>query len=188
MERKITENSMTESTGIRAQAATELLGIYGWAFVLIAVFASLIYVYVSLPSSIAPTSCNFSSEFLCNGVTIATYASNGVTVMAVSVTNMLPYNVQNPQMTVSFDGVNTSFASCTPSVVQSGGSATCVITLPQSTTVGQLVSGSIYMSAVNCGLDPKYLATKSCDAPSQTLSGSFTGHTATAGPVALAGT
>ncbi|MGC8478302.1 MAG: hypothetical protein ACP5NE_00005, partial [Candidatus Micrarchaeia archaeon] len=52
------------------QSAMEYLLTYGWAVLLIAIIASLLYLYMVVPHVIVPSSCSFSSGTYCNDLVV----------------------------------------------------------------------------------------------------------------------
>ncbi|MEM3827339.1 MAG: hypothetical protein QXR58_01940, partial [Candidatus Micrarchaeaceae archaeon] len=63
---KISE-SETEETG---QSAMEYLITYGWAVLLIAIIASLLYLYLAVPHIIVSSTCSFVSGAYCNDLVV----------------------------------------------------------------------------------------------------------------------
>ena len=118
-------------------------------------------------------------------INIGTYTSNGITVLTIKVLNLQEYPIGNPALSVHFDNANTSYAACTPTSVAPGNYMICSVDLSSIDSLNQFVSGGLYLSARNCGLNPDYLSTKICgNAPFETFTGGFTGHTTQPVPAA----
>ncbi|MDE1869255.1 MAG: hypothetical protein KGH60_04825 [Candidatus Micrarchaeota archaeon] len=159
----------------KAQAAMEYLVTYGWAVLLLAVAALLLYLYVLVPQSVVPSSCTFTSGAYCNDIVVGTGA-NHVTKLAIFLTNTQLYPLANPALIVGVNNANTTTYPCSPNFVLAGGSVVCMVTLPVQTSLSQFLAGSLYLTGTYCGLSQNYLVTRSCTGQVQTYAGSFTSH------------
>ena len=56
------ETSDAPNNNLKAQAAIEYLLTYGWALLVIAIIASLLYLFITSPPSITPSSCSFAAS------------------------------------------------------------------------------------------------------------------------------
>jgi hypothetical protein len=160
------------------QSAMEYLMTYGWAVLLIAVISSLLYLYITVPHVIVPTTCNFISGAYCNDLVVGSNATTHVSMLAVFLTNTQSYPILNPKLSINVNGVNTSAQACKPNYVLPGGAIICQVQLPVQEALGAFVSGKIYLNASYCGLVSNYTPQGCASAPRQTYIGSFTSHTA----------
>jgi len=160
------------------QSAMEYLMTYGWAVLLIAVISSLLYLYITVPHVIVPTTCNFISGAYCNDLVVGSNATTHVSMLAVFLTNTQSYPILNPKLFINVNGVNTSAQACKPNYVLPGGAIICQVQLPVQEALGAFVSGKIYLNASYCGLVSNYTPQGCASAPRQTYIGSFTSHTA----------
>ena len=164
----------TRETG---QSALEYLVTYGWAVLLIAVVASLLYLYLGVPHIIAPSSCSFISNVYCNDLVVGSNSSTHATTLAVFLTNTQSYPILNPKLFVNVNKTNTSAYPCSPKYVLPGGAIICQVTLPVQTSLGSFLSGSVYLSASYCGFSSNMTQQGCQNAPIRVYSGSFTTHT-----------
>ena len=156
----------------KGQSAIDFLVTYGWALLIISVVLGLLYTYTSLPASIIPGTCTFYSSVSCTDILLN---SNALILYLI---NSQPFPITSPALYAVISSQNSVTTNCIPNLVLPGGSLTCVInSLPVSTPLGALGSGSLYLSAAYCGLANNYMATMNCvTAPTLTYSGSFTAH------------
>ncbi|MCW6160260.1 MAG: hypothetical protein LVQ95_04195 [Candidatus Micrarchaeales archaeon] len=159
-----------------AQSSVEYIVIYGWALITLAIIVAILFYALSIPKTITPNSCTFSSSLLCSDIVIGTNQLTGYTAITFQFTNEQMYNISNPTATVNV-GAGNSTVPCLATLVPPGGSTTCTVQTSLKSTLGQFVSGSIYVSVGDCGLVAGYAATHNCaGAPIETYSGSFSGH------------
>ncbi|MDE1856895.1 MAG: hypothetical protein KGH98_02300 [Candidatus Micrarchaeota archaeon] len=162
---------------MRQQSALEYLVTYGWALVIIAVAAVLLYAYINSPGQVTSSSCNFVQGAYCNDMVLGTNITTHQTVVAFYLTNIQEYPIESPTIYSNVNGTNSTGNACKPNFVLAGGSIICILNLPITTTLGALVSGNVYLKAKYCGLVNIPNSAASCAAaPYQTFLGSFVGH------------
>ncbi|MDE1857407.1 MAG: hypothetical protein KGH98_05025, partial [Candidatus Micrarchaeota archaeon] len=162
---------------VRLQSALEYLLTYGWAILLVAIVSVLLYAYINSPGQIAPSSCNFVDGAYCNDLVIGTNVTTHQTVVAFYLTNIQKYPLESPVIYANLNGTNSTSNACKPNFVLAGGSIICILTLPQKTSIGDLVSGNLYLKARYCGLVAIPTSSTSCkSAPEQVYLGGFIGH------------
>ncbi|MDE1856813.1 MAG: hypothetical protein KGH98_01875 [Candidatus Micrarchaeota archaeon] len=169
---------MAERTNdAKLQSALEYLVTYGWALVIIAVAAVLLYAYINSPGQVTSSSCNFVQGAYCNDMVLGTNITTHQTVVAFYLTNIQQYPIESPTIYANVNGTNSTGNACKPNFVLAGGSIICILNLPVTTTLGALVSGNVYLKAKYCGLVNIPNSAASCAAaPYQTFLGSFVGH------------
>ncbi|MGC8648261.1 MAG: hypothetical protein ACP5SJ_02060, partial [Candidatus Micrarchaeia archaeon] len=127
------------------QSAMEYLLTYGWAVLLIAIIASLLYLYMVVPHVIVPSSCSFFSGAYCNDLVVGTNATTHAAKLAVFLTNTQSYPILHPELFVNVNGVNSSVAPCQPNYVLPGGAIICEVSLPIQESLGSFLAGKIYL-------------------------------------------
>ena len=158
----------------RAQSAVEYLVTYGWAMLLIGVVISLLYLYLIVPGVVASNSCSFLSGAYCVDLVLGSNVTTHSSVMALFITNTQPYPIKDPSLYTSINGVNSTVSECKPDYVLAGGSMICSLPITQTTTLGQFLSGDLYLNATYCGLSS---TPGTCvQAPNETYKGSFGTH------------
>ncbi len=163
----------------KAQSAIEYMTTYGWAIIIISLVVVILFVYTAAPQAIVINTCNFVDGAYCNDMIVATNAITHVTSVGLFLTNIQQYPLKNPELFVSINRVNTTQSKCSPNFVLAGGSILCTVILPVNSTIGEFLSGTIYLNATYCGLSTKsYASTHNCSTGvQQTYIGSFAGHT-----------
>ncbi|MCW6161065.1 MAG: hypothetical protein LVQ97_02675, partial [Candidatus Micrarchaeales archaeon] len=161
----------------KAQSAMEYMTTYGWALLLIAVVAVLLYFYIAVPSTIVPPRCAFIIGASCNDMVFGTSPSHG-TEIGLFLSNNQPYALLNPTLIANINGKNYTFANdCKPGYIPAGGEMICILPLPISSSLNQFFTGSFYLTANYCGLAANTSSKSSCSsAPSQVYKGAFTAH------------
>ena len=159
----------------------EYLMTYGWALMIIAVVAALLYHFFNVPTAIAPPTCSFESGFTCQDLNVNINPANGNTIIYFEATDASAYGYANVAAVASVQGGNTTSSPCVSagSIVPAGGAVVCVLQVPSTSKVsqGQFLTGSLYLTAANCATNPNYLISKSCTgAATQTIVGSYTTH------------
>ncbi|MGC8670035.1 MAG: InlB B-repeat-containing protein [Candidatus Micrarchaeia archaeon] len=163
--------------GIRAQSGLEYLLTYGWALLIISIVVVLLYLYVMVPSHIIQSYCNFVDGAYCNDMIVGTNLSSHATEVAVFLSNIQKYPIVNPKLNIKIDNVSTGAYNCSPNFVLPGGSIICAVPLSIKTDLGTLVTGSMYLNALYCGLSKNYSINHNCSsAPEQVYSGYFNAH------------
>lgn len=144
----------------------EYLTTYGWAILIIAATVSILYYFVSTPSTFVPSSCRFSLGVYCQDLTVG-----GGNVL-LFLTNSQQYTIINPSVTqVSIGGANSlSTTSCLPANVLPGGIILCTVELTQALAPGSSITGSLYFSAITC---PSGNAQSCNSLPTQNYIGTF---------------
>ena len=155
----------------------EYMTTYGWALLLIAVVAVLLYFYIAVPSTIVPSRCAFIIGASCNDMVFGTSSSHA-TEIGLFLSNNQPYALLNPTLIASINGKNYTFANdCKPGYIPAGGEMICILPLPISSSLNQFFTGSFYLVANYCGLAANTSSKSSCSsAPSQVYKGAFTAH------------
>jgi hypothetical protein len=161
----------------KAQSAMEYLITYSWAILIIAVIAAILFIYTSAPANLVSNSCSFVSGAYCNDMIIATNLTTHATTVAFFLTNTQIYAIENPRMFVRVSSTNTTSYACIPNFILAGGSILCTVPVPSNSSIGSLLTGSIYLNATNCGLSSTYATTHNCtNGVQQTYLGNFAGH------------
>lgn len=135
--------------------------------------------FILYPTNAVPGSCSFVTNFMCEDVVVATNSITKQTTMYLNITNEGIYPVEDPALKAQLfnSAYNTTTAQCYPDLVQPGGSMLCVLNLSTQTSYYQDVTGSIYLSVLQCGLAANYTLTGSCaGAPAETVIGTFNSH------------
>jgi len=162
---------------VKAQSAMEYLTTYGWAILIVGIITSLLYLYSTTPSTIVPTSCVFVTGVHCNAMVIGVNPTTHATTIALFLTNSQPYPLANPYLFVKLNGANSTGVSCTPNYALASGSMVCVLPLSKKTSLGQFLSGRLYLNATYCGLQVNYSHSNMCNAsPKETYAGTFQSH------------
>ncbi len=155
------------------QSAVEYLFTYVWAIVLAIIIAAILYFFIIAPSTIVPSSCSFSYGAYCQDMVLGSNTSTSK--VALFLTNTQQYPILNPQISVNISNIGLSTGKCMPSFVLPGGAIICNVTLPtKAISMGTLVSGKLYLSAIPC---PSGNATACSSSQRQTYVGSFNSHT-----------
>ena len=141
------ESSDIPKNNFKAQAAIEYLLTYGWALLVIAIIASLLYLFITSPPSITPSSCAFSASVYCQDII---FSSNSVSSsVALFLTNTQPYAVIAPQIKANFSSGQVT-GTCRPYFVLPGGDIICNVTTSQPMSQGSLASGVLFVSSLPC--------------------------------------
>lgn len=166
------------SVGMRLQSAIEFIITYGWALLILLVMIAVLYFYTTLPNTIVPSSCTFTTTLLCNEIIIGSNALANATYVTISATNLEPYAIEYPQLSFSLNGQNSTEASCFPDIIQPGGTMTCTASITQRTTLFETVAGALVMNISDCSFVPNYTYTKRCtNPPARFITGDYVGHT-----------
>ncbi|MGC8648148.1 MAG: hypothetical protein ACP5SJ_01460, partial [Candidatus Micrarchaeia archaeon] len=160
------------------QSAMEYLMTYGWALLLIAIIASLLYLYIGVPHVIVPSSCAFTFGAYCDDLVVGANATTHASKLAVFLTNTQAYPILHPELFVNVNGVNSSASACQPNYVLPGGAIICEVSLPVQESLGSFLAGKIYLNASYCGLAVNTTPQGCESAPKETYVGSFSAHTA----------
>ncbi len=161
----------------RAQAALEYLTVYGWAILILALAIALLYFYVIQPTLIAGNSCSFTFFVTCQDITLGPNSITHAGILTLLLTNSQQYPIQAPYLFANVNGTNTSKVACSPGFVPSGGSLFCQLTVANSISLNQYISGKIYLNASYCGLGANLTSITSCSSPiTQTFVGTFGAH------------
>ncbi|MGC9011320.1 MAG: Ig-like domain-containing protein, partial [Candidatus Micrarchaeia archaeon] len=154
------------------QSVVEYLITYVWAIALAIIIVTILYSFLISPSIILPSSCSFSYGAYCQDMVLGSNASTSK--VALLLTNTQQYPILNPQVSINISNIGLSTGKCTPSFVLPGGAIICNVTLPmKAISMGTLVSGKLYLSAIPC---PSGNATACSSSQRQTYVGSFNSH------------
>ena len=117
---KIVDTDPAANRRMRTQAAIEYLTTYGWALLIIAIAAILLYIYVLAPSASAPNTCMFNTgEAYCRD---AIFSSNSVgSTVVLIISNQQQYPVASPVFLINVQGTGNVTGTCSPGYVLSGG-------------------------------------------------------------------
>ncbi len=157
--------------GMRAQSALEFLTTYGWSFIIIALFISVVFVLVSSKgvSTYAPSSCYISPSLPC----IAAYASSNSlgSVAIVKFTNQLGTEMSFPAnaITIRFGMTYANYTgNCVPANAFNYQQVTCTVNMPQvHLVVGAELNPSLSLKYALCN-------NKACSAYVYNTSGTAT--------------
>jgi len=159
----------------KAQSAMEYLITYGWAILIIAIAATLLFFYVSAPRVLPPSTCSFVTGAYCNSMVFGTNSVTHNTIVAFFITNTKSVPIEDPTLVININKANSTSYVCSPKYVSPGGSIICQTSyLPGITsTYGQLYLGSIYLSAQTCAGTYPNLCSSTVG---QTFSGTYNAH------------
>ncbi len=170
-----------------AQSSMEYLVTYGFALIIIAVAAGLLYYFLYIPRTSVPNTCTFNQVVYCDDLSAALFGSaTGSGVLYFEATNQGSSALANGIFTLNINGANYTGGTCVGPLQLSistytppGGSMYCGIVLPSNSNLyqGEFVSGTVYLTVKNCGLSANYLVSSACAGGQQTLLGSYSGHT-----------
>jgi len=124
---------------MKAQSAVEFLTTYAWAFLIIALFISVIVILATIknPQEYSPSSCYITPELFCTGSVFSTnYSSSTFAIMFKN--NMgVPLSFPQNSFFVYSPSLNYSYAgTCNPSYLPKDGIETCIAKIPKTYTVG----------------------------------------------------
>jgi hypothetical protein len=89
-------------------------------------------------------------------------------------TNTQQYPILNPEISINISNIGLVNGRCLPSYVLSGGAIICNVTMPtKAISMGTLVSGKLYLSAIPC---PSGNATTCTSSQRETYIGNFNSH------------
>jgi hypothetical protein len=168
---------MKSQTSYRAQSAIEFVTSYSWLLLIIAIVLILLYMFIGAPSTVVPSACSFENGVYCNDIILAANTSTHTTKLLLLMTNTQPYPIANPSMYAQINGVNTSVASCEPSLANAGSQLFCIVALPLNSSLNAFVTGQVYLNAKYCGLPGSPVSKGSCPVyQEETYTGEFSAH------------
>ena len=149
------------------------MSIYGFAILSIAIFVTILYFFLSVPSSSIPNQCSFSGYFLCKDIAIG---SNSVSSRAVFLfTNIQQYAIANVVVTINMSNVGSYSSKCSPNIILPGGDLECVINFGVKIIPNQLAKGTLSLNDKIC----TSISGNQCGPTvSQSFGGTFTTHIA----------
>ena len=135
---------------LRQQSAFEFITTYGWAILILAVVLAMLYYFVGIPSTAAPSQCKFLYGTNCQGV-IAT-ATGGTTKLTMVITNSQTYPILYPMIKLATDSYGNVSAACLPnnSLIQPGSEIICNMTIPTYVSPGTTLTGTMYLNITTC--------------------------------------
>ena len=101
----------------RGQSSVEYLSTYGWAFLIMGIVVSIIYLYVSEPALLVTNSCNFISGLYCQEIALMTNTVTHNTTAVLFFTNSNPYPLNGISSYARINNMNTTSGQCYPSNV-----------------------------------------------------------------------
>jgi len=124
---------------MKAQSALEFLTTYAWAFLIIALFISVIVILTTIknPQEYSPSSCYITPELLCSGSVFSTNYSSST--FAITFKNSLGVPLSFPQNSffVYAPSLNYSYTgTCNPSYLPKDGIETCIAKITKTYAVG----------------------------------------------------
>ena len=124
---------------MKAQSALEFLTTYAWAFLIIALFISVIVILTTIknPQEYSPSSCYITPELLCSGSVFSTNYSSST--FAITFKNSLGVPLSFPQNSffVYAPSLNYSYTgTCNPSYLTKDGIETCIAKITKTYAVG----------------------------------------------------
>ncbi|MGC8629305.1 MAG: hypothetical protein ACP5T4_03820, partial [Candidatus Micrarchaeia archaeon] len=117
---------------MRSQSALEFLTTYGWSFIIIAMFLSMVLVLVSSKgaTAYAPSSCYISPSLPC---TTAYFASNSIGTLATIIfTNQLGTELLFPQNSITIKATLSSgnyTGTCVPALANDNAKVVCTASM-----------------------------------------------------------
>lgn len=162
---------MSKKTERGAQSSVELLASYGYAVLIIIIVASVLYILITVPSSIPSNQCSFSQYLTCKDVILVSNATSARAVFLLS--NSQQYSIEQPSAVLNITGVGSYPGSCFPNYILSGGVVECIINMNKPITLNALINGNVKLTATVC----TKITTKGCSSPVlQTYDGTFLAH------------
>ena len=132
----------------KAQSAIEFLSTYLWALIIIAIVATALYFYLTLPQQSLKDFCTFSYGAYCSEFFVGN-SSAGTTASFV-ITNSQKYLLLNPKIAVNMTNIGTNAGSCTPNnYIAPGGRMICNVTFPKA-PVGSIAEGNVTLQVTVC--------------------------------------
>ena len=156
----------------KAQSATEYILTYGWAILVVAIIAVVLYLFVFSPSRLTPSKCTFINGVYCQELVIGSNTVTQSSTAGIFLTNTRPYAISSPSIQLSINNKTLNGGACTPGFALSGGAIICTITIPQTViTNDTVVSGSLYLTAIPC---PSGNPATCTNGQKETYTGTFT--------------
>jgi len=141
---------------LKAQNSIEYILVYAAVFVIAALIVYLVYSSFSSASSLLPAKCTFDFGVDCVGIIEASNQTG--TMFAMLGTNMQPYAIKSPSLSISVEG-STSTVNCSPDYVKPGQPMLCVGKLNTYRPLLSYASGTLVVNASYCGLPNNGCAT-----------------------------
>jgi len=117
---------------LKLQSAVEFLITYGWAFILIAIFISVVVVLLTPSSvtSLAPSSCYISPGLPCYSFSV--FSNSSESTVTVSFSNNLGTQMRFPNngITVKIANYKNYTGVCLPANAVNGALVSCVAEMP----------------------------------------------------------
>ena len=148
--RGIFTSKASKSRTKKQQSAFEFITTYGWAILILAVVLAMLYYFVGIPSTAAPSQCKFLYGTNCQGA-IAT-SSGGTTKLTMVITNSQKYPILYPMIKLATDSYGNVSAACLPdnSLIQPGSEIICNMTIPDYVSPGTTLTGTMYLNITAC--------------------------------------
>jgi hypothetical protein len=138
---------------LKAQSALEFLTTYAWAFLIMALFISVVVLLISIknPQEYSPSACYISPELVCSQSIF--YTNSTSSVFAIMVVNNLgatlqfsqtPFMVYSPYFNYSYPG------NCLPSTLPKMGTAVCIVKIPKTYPVGSQINPNFKLTYSLC--------------------------------------
>ncbi len=151
---------------LHIQSAMEFLTTYSWAFLLIAVMLSVLFMIAFIPKTIISNSCNFYSGFYCYDSVLSNTYSPTNTPTGSELKVLLSDTQVGTISISSFNAIlgnSNSFNSlCTNSTLHQGSKTLCTATFNSIINRGVIEMGSLYIRGNYCAGAISSLSTGSC--------------------------
>ncbi len=134
---------------LKAQNSIEYILVYTAVFIIAALVVYLVYSSFSNANSLLPSKCTFDFGIDCIGIIEASNQTG--TMFAMLGTNMQPYAIKAPSLSIS-DGSSTSTVNCSPSYVKPGQPMLCIGKLNVYKPLLSYASGTLVVNASYCGM------------------------------------
>ncbi len=132
----------------KAQSAIEFLSTYLWALIIIAIVATALYFYLTLPQQSLKDFCTFSYGAYCSEFFVGNNSAG--TTASFVITNPQKYLLINPKVAVNMTNIGINSGSCTPdNYIAPGGRMICNVTFPK-TPIGSVAEGNITLQVTVC--------------------------------------
>jgi hypothetical protein len=133
----------------KGQSAIEFLTVYSTVFLIIAIVLAALFIYVNVPISTIPSSCNFYSDFICQDSILSSNGTGGTTLFLLAY-DSTPGVFNISGFTSTLNGQHSTFGYCAPNVTTSGERLYCVAEFKGTPNVGSTYSGTFGLYANFC--------------------------------------
>ena len=137
----------------KAQGALEFLIAYSTAFLIIALVLAVLFLFVSLPSTLLPFACNFYSGFTCQDAVLSINGTSGAVLVLIasdSVSGVVRLGDSSNNFSATLNGHMSTGGYCAPNATTSGQEIYCIANFDSTPKLGALYSGTFDIYADFC--------------------------------------